>query len=100
MADVKAFAQRPLKSLDTLGSQLKFYVTAIAWTPKSVIRYKKEILRLLAEVVEDVHRLLVRLLELPQIHADAVGGREKGHVSGLPARERRRWESGRGQPCH
>jgi phospholipid/cholesterol/gamma-HCH transport system permease protein len=50
MADVKALAQRPLKSLDTLGSQLKFYVTAIAWTPKSVIRYKKEILRLLAEV--------------------------------------------------
>jgi len=50
MADVKAIAQRPLKSLDTLGGQLKFYVTAIAWTPKSVLRYKKEILRLLAEV--------------------------------------------------
>src|SRR5436190_21613927 len=50
MADVKTLAQRPLKSLDTLGSQLKFYVTAIAWTPKSVIRYKKEIFRLLAEV--------------------------------------------------
>ena len=48
MADVKALAQRPLRSLDTLGSQLKFYVTAIAWTPKSVIRYKQEILRLLA----------------------------------------------------
>src|SRR4051794_16307679 len=50
MADIKGLAQRPIKSLDTLGSQLKFYVTAIAWTPKSVIRYKKEIFRLLAEV--------------------------------------------------
>jgi phospholipid/cholesterol/gamma-HCH transport system permease protein len=50
MADLKALAQRPIKSLDTLGGQLKFYVTAIGWAPKSVTRYKKEILRLLAEV--------------------------------------------------
>ena len=50
MADVKALAQRPLKSLDTLGGQLKFYVTSLGWTPKTVTRYKKEIARLLAEV--------------------------------------------------
>ncbi len=50
MADVKALAQRPLKSLDTLGSQLKFYVTAIGWTPRVIVRYKKEVVRLLAEV--------------------------------------------------
>ena len=50
MADVKAIAQKPLKSLDTLGGQLKFYITAIAWMPRAVKRYKKEILRLLAEV--------------------------------------------------
>lgn len=50
MADMKAMAQKPLKSLDTLGSQLKFYVTAIAWTPKVIVRYKKEVMRLLAEV--------------------------------------------------
>ena len=50
MADVKELAQRPLKSLDTLGSQLKFYVSALAWTPKAITRYKKEIIRLLAEV--------------------------------------------------
>ncbi len=50
MADVKALAQKPLKSLDTLGSQLKFYVTALAWTPKALVRYKKEIVRLLGEV--------------------------------------------------
>jgi phospholipid/cholesterol/gamma-HCH transport system permease protein len=50
MADVKALAQKPFKSLDTLGGQLKFYITAIAWMPRAVKRYKKEILRLLAEV--------------------------------------------------
>ena len=50
MADVKAIAQKPLKSLDTLGEQLKFYVTAVAWMPRAIKRYKKEILRLLAEV--------------------------------------------------
>ena len=50
MADVKAIAQKPLKSLDTLGEQLKFYVTAVAWMPRAVKRYKKEIMRLLAEV--------------------------------------------------
>ncbi len=50
MADVKEFAQKPLKSLDSLGEQLKFYVTAIAWMPRAVKRYKKEIMRLLAEV--------------------------------------------------
>jgi phospholipid/cholesterol/gamma-HCH transport system permease protein len=50
MADIKALAQRPMKSLDTLGGQLRFYVTAIGWSPKAVIRYKKEIARLLAEV--------------------------------------------------
>jgi phospholipid/cholesterol/gamma-HCH transport system permease protein len=50
MPDVKSIANKPLKSLDTLGSQLKFYVTAIAWAPKVIVRYKKEVMRLLAEV--------------------------------------------------
>lgn len=50
MPDVKAFAAKPLQQLDTLGGQLKFYVTAIAWAPRAVRRYKKEIMRLLAEV--------------------------------------------------
>ncbi len=50
MADMKALAGRPLKSLDNLGDQLAFYVKALAWTPRSVRRYKKEILRILAEV--------------------------------------------------
>jgi phospholipid/cholesterol/gamma-HCH transport system permease protein len=50
MADMRAIARRPVESLDTLGQQLKFYVTAVAWSPRAVRRYKKEIVRLLAEV--------------------------------------------------
>jgi phospholipid/cholesterol/gamma-HCH transport system permease protein len=50
MASVKDLAQKPVKSLDDLGAQLKFYITAIAWTPRAIKRYRKEILRLLAEV--------------------------------------------------
>ena len=54
MADVgtslRAMYQKPMKSLDTLGDQLAFYIKAIAWAPRTIRRYKKEILRLLAEV--------------------------------------------------
>lgn len=54
MADVgttlRAAYQRPISALDQLGSQLAFYVKALAWTPRAIHRYKKEILRLLAEV--------------------------------------------------
>src|SRR5690348_16616566 len=50
MANIKAIYQRPLQSLDVLGEELAFYLTAIAATPRTITRYKKEILRLLAEV--------------------------------------------------
>ncbi|GAB3989350.1 MlaE family ABC transporter permease [Nocardioides marmoraquaticus] len=50
MADVKQVYQRPMKSLDTMGEQLAFYIRALIATPRSVTRYPKEILRLLAEV--------------------------------------------------
>ena len=33
-----------------LGDQLLFYVSAVAWTPRAVRRYTREVLRLLAEV--------------------------------------------------
>jgi phospholipid/cholesterol/gamma-HCH transport system permease protein len=36
--------------LDDLGGQLSFYLRAFAWTPRTVRRYKREVLRLLAEV--------------------------------------------------
>jgi phospholipid/cholesterol/gamma-HCH transport system permease protein len=50
MADVKALAKKPAESLDSLGRQLQFYVTALAWTPRTIRRYKKETGRLLGEV--------------------------------------------------
>jgi phospholipid/cholesterol/gamma-HCH transport system permease protein len=40
----------PGAALDTLGGQMSFYLRAIAWTPRTLRRYKKEVLRLLAEV--------------------------------------------------
>ncbi|MEW2383519.1 ABC transporter permease [Micromonospora sp. NPDC047707] len=39
-----------LRHLDDLGGQLAFYVRAFAWTPRTVRRYKREVVRLLAEV--------------------------------------------------
>ncbi|GAA2010555.1 MULTISPECIES: ABC transporter permease [Nocardioides] len=50
MASVKSVYERPLKTLDNLGSELAFFIKALAWTPRTIRRYKKEILRILAEV--------------------------------------------------
>jgi phospholipid/cholesterol/gamma-HCH transport system permease protein len=51
---MRAFLARelrvPLHALDQLGGQLHFYARSLAWTPRTVRRYKKEVLRLLAEV--------------------------------------------------
>jgi phospholipid/cholesterol/gamma-HCH transport system permease protein len=40
----------PLATLDDLGHQLGFYGRALGWTPRTLKRYKKETMRLLAEV--------------------------------------------------
>src|SRR5512139_2531444 len=40
----------PLRYLDDLGGQLAFHLRAFAWTPRTLRRYKREVLRLLAEV--------------------------------------------------
>ncbi len=50
MPGLKSVYERPLQGLDTLGHELSFYLKALAWTPRTVRRYKKEILRILAEV--------------------------------------------------
>lgn len=50
MSMIKAAYERPLRTLDKLGEELAFYLRALAWTPRTVRRYKKEIMRLLAEV--------------------------------------------------
>jgi phospholipid/cholesterol/gamma-HCH transport system permease protein len=47
---VRRAANRPLETLDAYGDQLSFYLRALAWAPRALRRYPKEILRLLAEV--------------------------------------------------
>jgi phospholipid/cholesterol/gamma-HCH transport system permease protein len=42
--------RRPLRFLDGLGDQLAFYLTSLAWIPRTLRRYRSEVLRLLAEV--------------------------------------------------
>jgi phospholipid/cholesterol/gamma-HCH transport system permease protein len=49
MANLKAIYTRPAGILDDLGGQLLFYLRALAWTPRTLIHYKKEIARILAE---------------------------------------------------
>ena len=51
VASARKAAHAPLGLLDTLGEQMSFYIRALAWTPKTLRRYKKEVLRLLSEVV-------------------------------------------------
>jgi phospholipid/cholesterol/gamma-HCH transport system permease protein len=48
---VKSAASAPLGALDTLGDQGWFYIRAMRWAPKTITNYKKEVLRVLTEVV-------------------------------------------------
>ncbi|QTZ93282.1 MlaE family ABC transporter permease [Streptomyces auratus] len=50
MALSKRFLSGPLRALEELGTQLSFYGRSLAWTGRTLRRYKKEVLRLLAEV--------------------------------------------------
>jgi phospholipid/cholesterol/gamma-HCH transport system permease protein len=50
MANVRTVYQRPLSQLETLGSQLAFYLRVLIAIPRSVARYPKEVMRILAEV--------------------------------------------------
>jgi phospholipid/cholesterol/gamma-HCH transport system permease protein len=47
---VKAAVAYPGQFLDDLGDQLSFYGRALGWSYRTLLRYKKEVLRLLAEV--------------------------------------------------
>jgi phospholipid/cholesterol/gamma-HCH transport system permease protein len=51
LASARRAASWPVVQLDRLGDQMTFYVKAIAWTPRTIRRYKREVLRLLSEVV-------------------------------------------------
>jgi len=51
MADgFKRAAEAPLRSLDELGDQGWLYIRAMRWVPRTIIHYKKEVLRILTEV--------------------------------------------------
>ena len=54
MASVTSIAGSVVKgrrdSIEHYGDQLLFYVKALAWTPRALRRYKREILNTLAEV--------------------------------------------------
>jgi phospholipid/cholesterol/gamma-HCH transport system permease protein len=50
MSRVMDLAGRPVQALDSLGEQMRFYVRSLAWSGRTVRRYKKEVVRLLAEV--------------------------------------------------
>jgi len=47
---LRAVSSKPLGALDDLGAQLSFYARSIGWTYRVLLRYKKEVFRLLAEV--------------------------------------------------
>jgi phospholipid/cholesterol/gamma-HCH transport system permease protein len=49
-AAARRTAARPFDWLDALGGQLAFYLRALAWTPRTIRRYGREVLRLLTEV--------------------------------------------------
>jgi phospholipid/cholesterol/gamma-HCH transport system permease protein len=51
MSSVRRVAGAPVEMLDRLGEQLSFYIRALLWTPRTLRRYKKEVMRLLSEVV-------------------------------------------------
>src|SRR4051812_19904054 len=44
-----AVASRPLSWLDDLGAQLSFYARSLFWSYRTIHRYKREVIRLLAE---------------------------------------------------
>ena len=50
MAGIKAVYERPAAALDNMGGQLAFYLGVLRAVPRSVKRYPKEIMRILAEV--------------------------------------------------
>ncbi|HMM97220.1 MAG TPA: ABC transporter permease [Phycicoccus sp.] len=50
MSRLSAATRAPLRFLDELSGQMQFYVRSIGWVPRTLRRYTKEVVRLLAEV--------------------------------------------------
>lgn len=49
-SNAAAIVRSPLVVIDRAGDQMSFYSRAIAWIPRTVVHYRKEVMRLLAEV--------------------------------------------------
>ncbi|NNH75367.1 ABC transporter permease [Nocardia uniformis] len=47
---VTGVLKAPVKIIDQAGDQMSFYTRAIAWIPRTAVHYRKEVMRLLAEV--------------------------------------------------
>ena len=88
LSSVRAVYQKPARQLDNLGEELRFYVKALAWTPRAITRYKREILRILAEVTLGTGALAA---------GGVVGGERR---SGLRCRRGQRVEFEAGEPTH
>ena len=59
MGRMTAIAARPLQALDALSDQMHFYVRSLGWVPRTLRRYRREVVRLLAEVgIRDPERVL------------------------------------------
>ncbi|KAA0919044.1 ABC transporter permease [Dietzia sp. ANT_WB102] len=58
-ARLRAMVRGPVASFDSLGDQLAFHLRAIRWIPQTIIHYRKEVLRLIAEVTFGVGVLAV-----------------------------------------
>ena len=48
--EMRKQVQKPLRVLDAAGEQMSFYGRAVAWIPRTIVRYYREVLRILAEV--------------------------------------------------
>jgi phospholipid/cholesterol/gamma-HCH transport system permease protein len=55
----KEFVREGRMGIEERGDQLLFYVKALAWTPRAIRRYKREILNILAEVAFGIGGLSV-----------------------------------------
>ncbi|GIL37416.1 ABC transporter permease [Phycicoccus sp. MAQZ13P-2] len=50
MSRLSSVTRAPLRLLDELSGQMRFYVQSVGWVPRTLRRYRREVVRLLAEV--------------------------------------------------
>lgn len=58
-AKIRELSRKPLRTIDDMGDQLAFHMRAIGWIPQTLVHYRKEVLRLIAEVTFGIGVLAV-----------------------------------------